>query len=98
MSQGPRIQLGLTQRLQLNLGLKASIQLLRADAAGLTRYLEEQAALNPHLKLDPPPTPAPGEWLPRWSRVFVVAGEVPEQAGVGPSLMAHVMEAIDRRM
>ena len=98
MSQSSRIHLGQTQRLQLNLGLKASIQLLRADATGLTRYLEEQAALNPHLKLAPPPAPAPGEWLPRWSKVFVAAGDIPDQAGVGPSLMAHVMAVIDRRM
>ena len=99
MSQRPRIQVTQTQRLQLSMGLQASIRLLRADAAGLTRYLEEQAAENPHLKLDPPPVPAAGEWLPRWTRVFV--GDpcaAADQAGPGPSLMAHVAGAIDRRM
>ena len=74
MSQRPRIQVTQTQRLQLNMGLQASIRLLRADAAGLTSYLEEQAAENPHLRLDPPPVPVAGEWLPRWSRVFGGAG------------------------
>jgi len=97
MSQRPRIQVTQTQRLALNLGLHAAIRMLRADAAGLTRYLEEQAAENPHVKLDPPPLPAAGEWLPRWAQVFV-PGEVVEQSGAGPSLMAHVLAAIDRRM
>ena len=95
MSQRPRIQVTQTQRLQLNTGLHAAIRLLRADAAGLARYLEEQAAENPHVRLDPPPVPA--EWLPRWSQVFL-PGEGVEQAGAGPSLMAHVLAAIDRRM
>ena len=99
MSQRPRITITQTQRLQLNLGLHAAIRLLRADAAGLTRYLEEVAAENPALKLDPPPLPAPGEWLPRWTRVFAApdTGQ-PEQAAAGPSLMAHVLAAVDRRM
>ena len=96
MSQRPRITLSQTQRLQLNMGLQASIRLLRSDAAGLTRYLEDQAAENPALKLDPPPVPV--EWLPRWSRVFAAPAPAAEQAGAGPSLMAHVMAAIDRRM
>lgn len=108
MSQRPRIQMSQTQRLQLNLGLQASIKVLRTDAAGLTHYLEEQAALNPHLTIDPPPVPAAGEWLPRWSSSFAggafvagafgAAGGVPEQAGPGPGMLAHVMAAIDRRM
>ena len=98
MSQSPRIQVTQSQRLQLNMGLQASIRLLRADAAGLTRYLEEQAAENPHLKLSPPPVPVAGEWLPRWTRVFASAEEGRETAGPGPSLMAHVADAIDRRM
>lgn len=99
MSLTPRIQLTQTQRLQLNLELRASIDMLRADAAGLTLFLEEAAAENPHLRLDPPPLPAAGEWLPRWSRVFVANPDMAvEQAGPGPSLMAHVVAAIDRRM
>ncbi|MEO8244282.1 MAG: RNA polymerase factor sigma-54 [bacterium] len=99
MSQRPRIQVTQTQRLQLNIGLQVSIKLLRADAAGLTRYLEEQAADNPHLALDPPPLPAAGEWLPRWTRVFAAEPmEGRDQAGPGQSLMAHVLGTIDRRM
>ena len=99
MTQAPRMTVTQTQRLQLNLGLHAAIRMLRADAAGLTRFLEEQAAENPHLKLGPPPVPMPGEWLPRWSRVFATGDAVPvEQAGVGPSLLAHVLSTIDRRI
>lgn len=96
MSQRPRITVTQTQRLQLNLGLQAAITMLRSDAAGLTRYLEEQAAENPALKLDPPPVPT--EWLPRWSRVFAAPEGAVEQEGPGHSLMAHVMAEIDRRM
>ena len=99
MSQRPSITVTQTQRLQLNLGLHAAIRLLRADAAGLTRYLEEVAAENPALKLDPPPPPTPGEWLPRWGRVFAAPDGGPvEQAAAGPSLLAHVLDAIDRRI
>ncbi len=99
MSQSPRITVTQSQRLQLNLGLHAAIRLLRADAAGLTRYLEEAAAENPALQLNPPPLPAPAEWLPRWSRAFGAAGAEGgggEQTAAGPSLMAHVLAAIDR--
>ncbi len=100
MSQRPRIQVTQTQRLQLNAGLQVSIRMLRADAAGLARYLEEQAADNPNLRLDPPPLPAAGEWLPRWTRVLPggLVDEVEQAAGPGPSLMGHVMATIDRRM
>jgi len=99
MSQRPRIQVTQTQRLRLNTGLQTSLQLLRADAAGLMRYLEEQAAENPHLRLEPPPVPPVGEWLPRWTRVLPgLEGGDPEQAAAGASLMSHVIGAIDRRM
>ena len=97
MSQRPRITITQSQRLQLNLGLQTSIRLLRADAAGLTRYLEDVAAENPALRLDPPPPPA--EWLPRWSRVFAARAEGPsEQQAAGSSLMAHVLAFIDRKL
>ncbi len=66
----PRLSVTQTQRLQLTPGLQTSIHLLRADAAGLTRYLEEQAESNPHLRLDPAPAPAMGDWLPRWTGVI----------------------------
>ncbi|MDP2737993.1 MAG: RNA polymerase factor sigma-54 [Pseudorhodobacter sp.] len=95
MTPGPRITISQTQRLQLNFGLAASILFLRADASGLTRYLEEQAAVNPHVALD---HSAPGDWLPRWSRAFQHAGQVeaPAQASAAPSLIAHVMAGVAR--
>jgi RNA polymerase sigma-54 factor len=65
-----RLSVTQTQRLQLTAGLQASIHMLRADAPGLTRYLEEQCDANPHLRLDPAPSPAPGDWLPRWTGVI----------------------------
>lgn len=96
----PRLSVTQTQRLQLTPGLQTSIQLLRADAAGLTRYLEEQAEANPHLRLDPPPAPALGDWLPRWTGLIGArgAGEGMLHMAEAPSasLMAHVGGAIDR--
>lgn len=95
MSQAPRINVTQTQRLQLNTALQASIQVLRADAAGLTRYLEEQAAENPHLHLSSPPPPLPGEWLPRWLPVLRrdEMGRDEVQAPP-PSLINHVLARI----
>lgn len=103
-----RITISQTQRLALNMGLVASIQILRTDAAGLTRYLEEQAAENPHLAIDRFPTPSsPGEWLPRWRDAFARAPAGPGQgdagfgpgaedvAGAGPSLLSHVVDQIE---
>lgn len=93
MKSRPRITISQTQRLALNVGLVASIQILRTDAAGLTRYLEEQAAENPQLVLDRPP---PGDWLPRWSDVLAGDGRGAEAvASAGPSLIAHVMAQIE---
>jgi len=92
MSQRPRISVTQTQRLHLTAGLQTSIALLRADAAGLTRYLEEQADLNPHLRLLPPPGPQPGEWLPRWAGLIDArGGDAREHQAPAASLMAHVM-------
>jgi len=99
MAPRSRITVTQTQRLQLNTSLQAAIQMLRADAAGLTRYLEEQADQNPHLRLDPAAAPAPGEWLPRWSGVIggVDAGDKAAQTeGPAASLMAHVTSEIRR--
>ncbi|MFN4130859.1 MAG: RNA polymerase sigma-54 factor, partial [Paracoccaceae bacterium] len=84
-----------TQRLQLSIGLQAALQVLRADAAGLTQYLEEQAAEIPALTLRPV-LPAAGDWLPRWSGVLPHSGtdEAASLAAHGPSLIAHVLAAI----
>ncbi|MEY3534314.1 MAG: hypothetical protein RI979_2338, partial [Pseudomonadota bacterium] len=90
MSQRQRIVIAQQQRLALNTSLHSAIRLLRSDTAGLTRYLEEQAAENPHLRLSAPEPPAPGDWLPRWTG----RGGAAEPAAAQPSLMAHVVAAI----
>jgi RNA polymerase sigma-54 factor len=86
-----------SQRLTLHTGLFTSIRLLKADASGLSRYLEEAAAENPHLVVE---RRGHSEWLPRWTDAFRRmgygdrTGEIDNIAGTGPSLMAHVMDAI----
>lgn len=93
-----RQRLGLTQsaRLALNASLHSAISVLRSDAAGLTNYLEEQAAENPHLHLDRVGAQA-GEWLPRWAGIVAHPGlgnsDLAEAAA--PSLIAHVLGAIN---
>ncbi len=102
MSQRPRILIAQQQRLALNASLQASIRLLRSDTAGIVRYLEEQAAENPHLRLVPPEPASLGDWLPRWSGVLTfgkrgAAPEISERSdrdAAVPSLIAHVMAAI----
>jgi RNA polymerase sigma-54 factor len=98
MTQRNRTNLVQTQRLRLTQNLTTAMRLLRFDASGLTRYLEEQAAENPALRLEPPPV-AQGDWLPRWqgflSRGGGVGADAAERvAQAGPSLMAHVSLAI----
>jgi RNA polymerase sigma-54 factor len=94
MRERQTIHLTQTQRLALNASMQASISVLRADAAGLTRYLEEQAAANPHLKLGP--APEPQEWLPRWTGVFAPQGLGGlELANPSPSLTAHVLAQVE---
>ena len=93
MKSRQRITVTTSQRLQLSLGLQASIRVLKADAAGLTQYLAEQAAENPALQLAPPPQ---GDWLPRWDAMFRtgVAAGIFEAEAAAPSLIAHVEGAI----
>jgi RNA polymerase sigma-54 factor len=92
-----RAKMGVTQthRMHLSTGLHTALRVLRADAVGLTQYLEEQAAENPALVLRPV-YPAAGDWLPRWSGVLPHGGpdETAMLAAHGPSLMAHVVNAI----
>lgn len=102
MSQRQRIEVKQSLRLKLSTGLLASIEILKADATGLNRLLKEQAAENPSLTLI---QPVPHDWLPRWNGVLPGAarsdlhGDAGERmAGPGPSLMAHVVAEIDRRM
>lgn len=97
MRSRSRITVQQTQRLSLNTGLATAIRILRADAAGLSRYLEEQAAENPHLVLGQAPA---GEWLPRWGDALLRNagaghGDAPEVEAAGPSLVAHVMQTVD---
>jgi RNA polymerase sigma-54 factor len=94
METRQNIRVTQSQRLQLNLGLQASIRVLKADAEGLTRFLEEQAAENPHLILSAPPE---SDWLPRWEQAFAGGkGLDPDlSASAGPSLIAHVLDKIE---
>jgi RNA polymerase sigma-54 factor len=85
-----------TQRLALSNALSASLRVLKADAAGLTRFLEEFAADNPNLVLTPPER-SPTDWLPRWTSAFSPQS-VETAADAAPSLIAHVMADIDRRI
>jgi len=94
-----RIQQTQTQRMQLTTGLQTSMHILRADAAGLTRYLEEQAAANPLIRLEHA-VAVPSDWLPRWTGMTGPAasgglGHADETASPGPSLMAHVLARIE---
>ncbi len=90
-----RITIAQTQRLSLNPALAASIRVLRSDAAGLTRFLEEQAAENPALVLSPPPERR--DWLPRWTEALSrMQGGAAEPASPDPSLAAHVLAEIRR--
>ena len=91
MKSRNRISVQQTQRMALTTGLATSIRILRADAAGLSRYLEEQAAENPQIILT---KPQGTDWLPRWKSAFSDA-ERPEQEATGPSLVTHVLGMID---
>jgi RNA polymerase sigma-54 factor len=96
----PRVRTDLrtSQQLRLTVGLTTAIRILRYDASGLARYLDEQAAENPFLRLDHA-VPAAGEWLPRWTGVFRPAADgadAAEAAGPPPSLHAHVAGEIRR--
>lgn len=99
MSTRQRIGVTTRQRLHLTVGLHASIRVLKADAAGLSQFLEEQAAENPALLLRPSPL---GEWLPRWDGALranrdEAARALAEVESAGPSLMAHVTGWIGRQ-
>ena len=91
MKSRTRISVHQTQRMALTTGLATSIRILRADAAGLSRYLEEAAVENPQIILTRPQVQ---EWLPRWKSAFG-ADDRPEQEAAGPSLVSHVLGMID---
>lgn len=92
MKSRTQISVHQTQRLALTTGLATSIRILRADAAGLSRYLEEAAAENPQIILARPQVQ---EWIPRWRTAFAADVERPEQAAPGPSLVSHVLSVIE---
>ena len=92
MKSRTRISVHQTQRMALTTGLATSIRILHADAAGLSRYLEEAAAENPQIILTRPQVQ---EWLPRWKSAFGFDAERPEQAAAGPSLVSHVLGMIE---
>ena len=92
MKSRNRISVQQTQRMALTTGLATSIRILRADAAGLSLYLQEQAAENPQIILTRPQVQ---EWLPRWKSAFGADGERPEQAAAAPSLVSHVLGVIE---
>lgn len=93
MKPRSRITIQQTQRLNLSATLATSINILRLDAEGLTRYLEEQAAENPGLRIT---RPIVTDWTPRWTSAFAPGGEQPEAAAAAPSLYAHAMALVDR--
>ena len=96
-------RLAVSQKLQLNGSLSTSIRVLRFDASGLTRYLEEQASENPHVVLAPTPVDM-AAWLPRWTSAFAAQGigraEAVDFADMvqapAPGLIAHVTREIER--
>ncbi|WP_022705211.1 RNA polymerase factor sigma-54 [Pseudorhodobacter ferrugineus] len=96
-------RLSVTQKLRLNGSLAASIRVLRFDASGLTRYLEEQASTNPHLVIAPSPVD-PAQWLPRWTTAFAAQGvsryDGPDSGALlqAPTLglIAHVTREIEQ--
>lgn len=92
MKPRSRITIQQTQRLTLTTSLATSMKILRADAGGLSRYLEEQAADNPSLVLSRPDAT---DWTPRWVSAFS-GGSAPEQAAAGPSLAAHALALVER--
>lgn len=93
MKSRSRITVQQTQRLTLTTTLAASIRLLRSDAAGLSRYLEEQAAENPNLVLT---RPVHSEWTPRWKSALGLRGDMPEPEAAAPSLVSHALGLVER--
>jgi RNA polymerase sigma-54 factor len=96
MTTRPRLTITTTQRLALNTTLSAALNMLKADAAGLTRYLEEAASDNPSLIVTPAERP-PADWLPRWTGAFAPA-PAETAAAATPGLIAHVMADSGQRI
>ncbi len=96
MKSRQRLSVTQTQTLSLTTGLLASIKMLRTDAAGLTRYLEEHAADNPFLVLE---RHTAIDWLPRWTGALGLqtgAAAQDRDEAPAPSLIAHLLAEVDR--
>jgi RNA polymerase sigma-54 factor len=93
MKSRNRITIQQTQRLTLTTSLATSMKILRSDAEGLSRYLDEQAAENPSLIVS---RPVAVDWTPRWRSALGIDGPQPETAATAPSLTSHVMTLVDR--
>lgn len=93
MKSRNRITIEQTQRLTLTTSLATSMKILRSDAEGLSRYLEEQAAENPSLLIS---RPIATDWTPRWTSAFGQGAPLPEPAAAAPSLVSHAMALVDR--
>jgi RNA polymerase sigma-54 factor len=91
MKPRSRITIQQTQRLTLTASLAASIKVLRSDAQGLSRYLEEQAAENPSLVVQPHVL---SDWTPRWRSALQPAGDQPEAVAPTASLVSHAMALV----
>jgi RNA polymerase sigma-54 factor len=92
MKSRNRISVTQTQRMTLTTTLATSIRILRADAAGLNRYLEEQAAENPQLILT---RQAVSDWTPRW-KAALGGDSQPEPEAAAPSLVSHALALVER--
>jgi RNA polymerase sigma-54 factor len=93
MKSRNRITIQQTQRLTLTTSLATSMKILRSDAEGLSRYLEEQAAENPSLVIS---RPVAADWTPRWTTAFAQGGPSPEAPAAAPSLVSHALALVDR--
>lgn len=93
MKSRNRITIQQTQRLTLTTSLATSMKILRSDAEGLSRYLEEQAAENPSIVLS---RPSFAEWTPRWISAFGEGGPQPEAPAAAPSLVSHALATVER--
>lgn len=93
---GQGVRLEQSQKLRLSAGLAVAIRILRHDAEGLTRYLEEYAAENPHFTLKPVEA-SPKEWTPRWSNAFQGAeGDMIDRvAAPMPGLASHALAQME---
>ena len=99
MKSTTRIAVEQVQRLAMSTGMATAIRILKADASGLTSYLEEQAAENPFLQLGAPPAT---DWLPRWRDSLarhdrslpLAVDEMADLEAAGPSLLAHANAAV----